>query len=410
LHHNPKNSHLMQGYAVLLINLGQMKEAQKLLIMSVKNNPSHSASWCSLANLNSFNGDLGTARFCFQSAVENDPRSFVALQSWGQLESDLRWGNATKARELFRRALEVSGNRSVHCFHSWAVLEKRQGHPEEAQRLIQQALHLFPGSTRIRLMAIELQVQKGGRSNENIDTVRAMYKDGFESAAAIGDAGFVQSWAVFEQRVLEQQEWQRTVRARKDKVAILGDQEADLALLELRRDLGADLEEATARRLRQVAAIRRLFNKAISLNKYHSASWIGWAKLEQKYGNADVARKLLIAGISNFPASKNIAWFHCALGSLAVQQARAGGQGMSEARACYQRALAASPPQKSLPIITEFASMELSYGSFPFKETTKLIELAKKRFGPSEERVVALEAALQEALQLRAKYSADNKG
>jgi len=52
-----------------------------------------------------------------------------------------------------------------------------------------------------------------------------------------------------------------------------------------------------------------------------------------------VARKLLIAGISNFPASKNMAWFHCALGSLAVQQGRVSGRDMSEARACYQRGL-----------------------------------------------------------------------
>lgn len=48
--------------------------------------------------------------------------------------------------------------------------------------------------------------------------------------------------------------------------------------------------------------------------------------------------------------------------------------------------MAASPPHKSLPIIVEFASMDLSYGSFPFKETTKLIELAKRRFGPTEAR------------------------
>lgn len=65
---------------------------------------------------------------------------------------------------------------------------------------------------------------------------------------------------------------------------MLGDE--DLSVFELQKELlGVDLEEATARRLRQVAAIRRLFNKAISINKFHSASWIGWAKLEQKFGN-----------------------------------------------------------------------------------------------------------------------------
>jgi hypothetical protein len=33
----------------------------------------------------------------------------------------------------------------------------------------------------------------------------------------------------------------------------------------------------------------------------------------------DVARRLLITGISNFPHSKNIGWFHAALASLARQ-------------------------------------------------------------------------------------------
>ena len=54
-----------------------------------------------------------------------------------------------------------------------------------------------------------------------------------------------------------------------------------------------------------------------------------------------MARKLLITGIANFPTSKNIAWFHCALGSLALQQAKdaynTSGMGLPVARACYQR-------------------------------------------------------------------------
>ena len=94
----------------------------------VKSNPSHAASWCSLADINFRNGDIGTARFCYTSAVENDPRSYVALQSWGQLESNKRWGgDVSKARSLFRRAVEVSGNDSVHSYHAWALLERREG-------------------------------------------------------------------------------------------------------------------------------------------------------------------------------------------------------------------------------------------------------------------------------------------
>jgi hypothetical protein len=55
------------------------------------------------------------------------------------------------------------------------------------------------------------------------------------------------------------------------------------------------------------------------VNKFHSASWVAWAKHEQRAGNLDVARRLLITGISNFPHSENIGWFHAALASLARQ-------------------------------------------------------------------------------------------
>ena len=60
--------------------------------------------------------------------------------------------------------------------------------------------------------------------------------------------------------------------------------------------------------------VRTLFRRGIKVNKYHSASWIAWAKFEQHNGNPEVA-KLLTEGISNFPHSKNIAWFHTTLGN-----------------------------------------------------------------------------------------------
>jgi lipopolysaccharide biosynthesis regulator YciM len=71
----------------------------------------------------------------------------------------------------------------------------------------------------------------------------------------------------------------------------------------------------------------------------------------------DVARRLLIAGISNFPNSRNIGWFHCALGNLAKED-----NDINTARACYDRALDATSPHKSLAVILEYARMEATMG------------------------------------------------
>eukprot|EP01036_Dinobryon_divergens_P023540 gene23540-31895_t len=406
LTYNPKNPYLLQAYAVMLIKLGQVKEAQKLLIVSVKSNPSHAASWCSLADINFRNGDIGTARFCYTSAVENDPRSYVALQAWGQLESNKRWGgDVSKARSLFRQAVDVSGNDSVHSYHAWALLERREGNLEESQRLLNIAMERFPQSTRIRLSLAELQELRGGRTKESVQIIREIFRDGIDIAAAIGDAGFVQSWAMFEQRVLAQIDWIRKKSEVRVNTSSTTMDEADgslggpdefddqeLAFVTSTVDEPQDEAATTGdQHLQQLIVIRRLFNRAIAINKYHSASWIGWAKFEQKYGNADVARKLLITGISNFPTSKNIAWFHSALGSVYLQQAKDSNtttsSGLSQARACYQRALTSSPPQQSFPIIMALIRIETSYGSQ--KGVAKLLQLAEKRF-PDDQRLSEL--------------------
>ena len=61
---------------------------------------------------------------------------------------------------------------------------------------------------------------------------------------------------------------------------------------------------------------------------------------------------------------------------------------INTARACYDRALDATPPQQSLPVLMEYARMETSrsFGGGPV-QAKKLFELAVKRF-PGEERYV----------------------
>ena len=96
----------------------------------------------------------------------------------------------------------------------------------------------------------------------------------------------------------------------------------------------------------------------------------------------DVARRLLIAGIANFPHSKNIGWFHAALASLSRQDGD-----LFTARACYSRAILATPPQLSLQVLLDFAKMEAYLGDR--NEAVKLFETAVKRF-PTHDRSVCV--------------------
>eukprot|EP01041_Mallomonas_annulata_P003471 gene3471-6904_t len=339
LYYNPKNPYLLQSWAVMLEKTGKVKESIKLLTVSVKDNPKHAASWVALAKLHQKFGKIEEARFCYTSAVEGDPRSYVALQAWGVLESEL--GQISQSRSLFQRAVAIAP-RSAHAYQAWATLERREGNLEKAEELVRKALDVFSDSTRIRLSLAEIYELRG-----EFREARNVFEEGKLLAEKSGDAGFFQSWALFEHRRVIEKETETT------------------------------LSETV--KLSHQDLIRRLFKKAIMVNKMHSASWVAWAKYEEKNGNPDVSRRLLIAGISNFPNSKNIGWFHCCLAHLARQQ-----NDMNTARSCYSRALDATPPHKSLRVLLEFARMETYHGD-P-RAAIKLHELALKRF-PNDERV-----------------------
>ncbi len=88
----------------------------ELLIKSVKFNPSHAASWVALARIHQRKSRFDEAQLCYSNAVDNDPKSYVAYQAWGVLESEL--GNIDKARELFAKAISISSE----CAHAYQVM------------------------------------------------------------------------------------------------------------------------------------------------------------------------------------------------------------------------------------------------------------------------------------------------
>ena len=102
----------------------------------------------------------------------------------------------------------------------------------------------------------------------------------------------------------------------------------------------------------------------------------------------DIARRLLVAGISNFPHTKNLGWFHSSLGSVAAEQNDA-----NTARACYDRALDATAPHRSLSLLLEYAGMEGKVGD-P-RLAVRLYERALKMF-PKEERYINLSVCIIE--------------
>ena len=329
LYYNPKNPYLLQSWANMLVKQGKSKSAMQLLTTAVKKNPTHAASWIEMGKIHQRSSDTSSARYCYSQAVDSDRRSYVALQAYGVFEAEL--GNVDKARELFNQAIRIAPN-SVHSLQALANLEKREGNLEGAQRLLEKSIFIFPGATRAMVTLAEVHELKN-----NIKEARKVFEDGQERAEKCGDAGFFQAWALFEFRNSYNKK-------------------------------NAEID---------VESIRFLFKRGVDCNKYHSASWVAWAKFEQKCGNPEIAKRLLATGISKFPNSKNIGWFHCTLGHLSRQSGD-----IKTARVCYDKALSVTPIHKGIPVLLEYIRMETYHGGL--REARELLELAVKRYSQDD--------------------------
>ena len=332
LYYNPKNPYLLQSWAVMLVKQGKSKSAMQLLTTSVKKTPKHAASWIEMGKIHQRNSDISSARYCFSQAVDSDSRSYVALQTYGVLEAEM--GNVQKAKELLNQAINIAPN-SVHSLQALANIEKKEGNLDGAQKLLEKSIFVFPGATRAMVTLADVYELKN-----NVKEAREVFTRGQDQAKKCGDAGFFQAWALFEIR----NSYSKTNPAAMN-----------------------------------VDAIRSLFKRGVECNKYHSASWVAWAKFEQKSGNPEIAKKLLTTGITKFPNSKNIGWFHSSLGHLSRQSGD-----IKTARTCYDQALAATPIYKGVPVLLEYVRMETYHGGL--REAKVLLELGVKRY-PQDNRV-----------------------
>jgi hypothetical protein len=81
---------------------------------------------------------------------------------------------------------------------------------------------------------------------------------------------------MFEDRQLQTKIYESKKKMLKEKESQIDDSGQSSVINQL--EIGSENEI-------QISEIRRLFKKAVTANKYHSASWVAWAKFEQKVGS-----------------------------------------------------------------------------------------------------------------------------
>eukprot|EP01039_Chlorochromonas_danica_P005782 gene5779-6367_t len=430
LYYCPENPFLLQAKAMFLEKQGRLEEAKRALKASVRSHPDHAASWVALSQLQIREGKIDQAKECLESAVKHSPTSYVALQTWGCLEA--RYGDKQRARELFEKALAIAPE-SGHTLHSWAVLERDDGFLHRALELYKKMSSIRPGLPKALLGIAEIQELMGNHA-----LARETYANGVTSARQQGYGGLFQAWALFELRQLTtltkqvlralsqsyspsnlpllklellgnnlREELAMTVfdisegstRPRLDRVAVMLRvvDAFDLANATSSKSI-QQLDPTLAKSLlilyRDLSTVRRLFDRALDTHKYHSSTYTAYAQLETRLGNYEKARKLLISGISRFPQSKNQGYFQLALARLYTAQGE-----QPTARACYQRALEATPPQRQVKVYIDYLQSELnlqSSGKSAQRELRKLAERALNLF-PSHPRIRSMYELCQES-------------
>lgn len=334
------NPFLLQALGCLEERMGRLSQAEALYAAAARSRPSHAAAWVSLAQLRTrkLGQSANAGRVCFQAAerelkqIGARPSSYV-YTAWASMEYK-KAGDARRARELFKLALEVDPK----CSAAWLQLGVMQADREnwkEAQQCFESVLKFDQRNSRV-LQAYALMETKrpNGSSRKAIDLFERALK------ANSRDAGVLQAYGLY--------------------VAELGD----------------------------IDAARNLLRRGTEVNKRHAPAWQAWGVLETRHGTAAAARNVFQQGIwacAQLGGSQS-GGYRCARLWQAWGVLEARENDHAAARRCFSRALDAD--SRNVAAVTAWAKMEEEIGNL--RDARSIFERSLPMFAAGSDDKVAL--------------------
>jgi len=173
----PRDAGVLQAYALFVSDLGDYESARALLEKGTRVNKRHAPLWQAWGVLELRRQNYDEAREIFQqgiwscaqpSGTQSGGHACARLwQAWGVLEC--RTGDVAAARQCFHRALDADPW-NVATFTAWPILEELQGQPEDARVIYERALKQFPAGSDEKSSlwrAYELMEQRLGNMNKS---------------------------------------------------------------------------------------------------------------------------------------------------------------------------------------------------------------------------------------------------
>lgn len=333
------NPYLLQALGTLEERMGHLSEAERLYIEAARSRPSHAAAWVALAQLRTRKLRQGpnAGRMCYQTAEIELKRAGLqqsshVYTSWAALE----WknGEIRKARDLFRKALEIDPKCSA-AWNQLGVMETNEENWSKAEECFEAVLKYDRRNSRV-LQAYAIMETK----RPDADSRRAIGL--FERALKANprDGGVLQAYGIF--------------------VAKLGD----------------------------IDAARDLFKKGTQIDKRHAPLWQAWGVLETRHGTASAARDIFQQGIWSCAQSsggqsggRRCARLWQAWGVLESKE-----NDYAAARRCFSRALDAD--NRNVATVTAWTLMEEQLGKY--NDAKVIFERALRQFGPQSEEKLSI--------------------
>ena len=381
-----KSSHALQAWATLEKRMGNYEEATELLNKALEAYSSNSKVRLSLAEIYEERGEIEKARICFKEGEKYAERRGDAgyFQAWALFE--LRVSGVVDAQRRLGRERRAASRININSWNTDTNINTNEITLEDVDEVIDSVAQVIDNNGS-QIIGNSFSSTSSNNYDTNDDALPFLDTDNDKKSHGKEKKMHVITKEEESNKGIEI-DMESELERRGNITSININTETEMEVFGDYFTAQEFEDYLTPPQLDAQKIARRLFRRAVKVNKQHSASWVAWAKHEQFSGHPDVARRLLITGISKFPNSKNIGWFHCSLGHLSRQQGD-----INTARACYDRALAATPTYRSLSVILEYARMETYHGSY--QNSRDLHELAVRRFGSGNNAAIVWDSYME---------------
>ncbi|XP_024375259.1 uncharacterized protein [Physcomitrium patens] len=234
--HGP-NEYLLQTLALLDVKMGRYDQARILFGKATRSNPKSAASWLAWALMEASQERKTTARNLFKNGIEASPKNRYVWQAWALFEA--KEGNKERARQLFQRGQQLNPLDPV-IYQSYGLFEYDCGHIAIAKQLFKRGVSVGPQHQPAWIAWAWVEWKEG-----NLDAAREL----FQRAIAV-DPRSMDAVRAF-------QAW-----------GILEDREGN------------------------VGVARVLFKRALRVDSQNVPTWMSWAAMEERQGNAVRADEL----------------------------------------------------------------------------------------------------------------------